>query len=281
LIFGLGRRLREISGKYRNQIMFHELWIGEQENSTRKNRLIGRLQRMIIKDLVKKLRPRVIHTHTPLYQFLLGRLGCHVTILPLFGNIPVTIRPRPLWLNEMWPEGGAPFQAANRGSWWIFVLFGSIHPEWDGEDFWQQTSEVAQKAGKKCLLISIGRPGGAGGRILRGLRQHEGNTWRILELDAQPEEDISQCLLAADFGVSTLPPENVFKSGTAAAMLEHGLPILVSRPVSRYPNCPPERLLVSMTHVVRDYQLKGLEKSAPGSLLPAVAGQFIRDLLDA
>jgi hypothetical protein len=278
LSFGLGRRLREISRKYKNQIMFHEIWIGEQENSSRKNKIIGKLQKLIIKDLIKKLRPRVIHTHTPLYQHLLGTMGFHVLILPLFGNISLTSRSRTQWLKEKWPEGGPQFHAANRSSWWIFVLFGSIHPEWDAEDFWLKATDAARKAGKNCLLISIGRPGGAGERILRGLRQHEGNSWRVLNLDMQPEDDISQCLLMADFGVSTVPPENIFKSGTAVAMMEHGLPVIVTRPIFHYANCPPERLLVGMSHVIRDFDLLASGKSKAENLLPVVADQFITDL---
>ena len=56
------------------------------------------------------------------------------------------------------------------------------------------------------------------------MRQHESNVWRVLNLGQQSEADVSQCLLTADFGVSAAPPENVFKSGTATAMIEHGCP---------------------------------------------------------
>jgi glycosyltransferase involved in cell wall biosynthesis len=281
LSFGLGRRCREIAGSCRNQIMFHEIWIGNSEQSSLKDKIIGKLQKLIIKDLLSKLRPLVIHTHTPLYRHLLGRLGCQAAILPLFGNIPLTTRPRSEWLKEKWPEGWAQFNLADRNSWWIFVLFGTIHPEWDAEDFWQKASAAAQRAGKKCLFIAIGRPGAAGERILRGLQKHEGDSWRFLYLGRQPEEDISQCLLTADFGVSAVPPEYLFKSGTAAAMIEHGLPIIAVRPVSCYPHCPPEVLSVGMRNVVRDFDLEALKKSKADSLLPTVAGRFIEDLPQA
>jgi glycosyltransferase involved in cell wall biosynthesis len=281
LSFGLGARCGEISAGRRNQIMFHELWIGEAEQSSLKNKIIGKLQRPIIKDLLSRLRPLVVHTHTPLYQHLLGGLGCRAAILPLFGNIPLTARPHPDWLKEKRPGGCLPFHAADRDSWWIFVVFGIIHPEWNADDFWQKASAAAQRAGKKCLLISIGRPGAAGERMLRELQKHEGDSWRFLNLGWQPEEDISQCLFMADFGVSANPPERMFKSGTAAAMIEHGLQIITTRPMSRYPNCPPEMLSVGMRNVVKDFDLKALKKSKADSLLPAVAGQFIEDLQHA
>jgi len=278
LSFGLGRRLREISGKYKTHIMFHEIWIGESKESSAKHKLIGKAQKLIIKDLLQKLRPRVVHTHTPLYQHLLGRMGFRASLLPLFGNIKVTTHPSPEWLQEKWPEGGLHFHATDRKSWWIFVVFGSIHAEWDGDDFRQKAMAAAQRAKKKCLFISIGRPGGAGERTLRGLRQHEGNDWRVLSLGQQSEEDISQCLLLADFGVSAVQPEFTFKSGTVAAMIEHGLPVIASRPASHYSNCPPEVLLVGLNNVVRHFELQALKKSSPQSLLSAVARQFIEDL---
>ena len=278
LSIGLGRRLRAISALYKNQIMFHEIWIGEGAQSPLKHKLVGRVQKRIIRDLLKKLRPQVVHTHTPLYRYLLGRLGYPAKILPLFGNIPLTHRFRPEWLKEKWPDGGLQARGANRSKWWVFALFGSIHPEWDAEEFRLKAMDAARRAGKKCLLIAIGRPGGTGERVLRALRQHEGNAWGVLSLGAQAEEDISQCLLAADFGVSTVPPENIFKSGTAAAMTEHGLPIIVTRPTARYRNCPPEILLEGMPNVIRHFDLAGIRQFEPQSLLPAVAGQFLEDL---
>jgi glycosyltransferase involved in cell wall biosynthesis len=281
LSFGMGGRFKEISGGCKNEVMFHEIWIGEAEGSSLKNRITGKLQRLIIKDFLQKLQPRVVHTHTPLYQHLLGRLGCRAMILPLFGNIPIMMNPRSEWLKEKWPEHWGQFNAAARDSWWIFVVFGSIHPEWDADDFLRRASAAAQRAGKKCLFISIGRPGADGERTLQELQKHEGNSWRFLNLGRQTEEDISQCLLMADFGVSTVPPEYVFKSGTAAAMIEHGLQVIATRPSYHYSNCPPEKLSIGMRNVVTDFNLEALKKSKAGSLLPAVAGQFIEDLSQA
>jgi hypothetical protein len=281
LSFGLGGRCREISGSRRNQIMFHEIWIGEAEQSPLKSRIIGKLQRLIIKDLLQKLRPPVVHTHTPLYRRLLERLGCRAAILPLFGNIPLAGRPDSEWLKKKWPEGWGKFNPSERDSWWIFVLFGSIHPEWDADDFRQRASAAAQRAGKKCLFISIGQPGAGGERILQELRKHEGDSWRFLSLGPQSEEDISQCLLTVDFGVSAVPPEYVLKSGTAAAMIEHGLPVIATRPAFRYRHGPPETLSVGMRNVVTEFNLEGLKKSKAESLLPAVAGQLIEDLEQA
>jgi glycosyltransferase involved in cell wall biosynthesis len=279
---GLGRRLAEIAAGYRNQIMFHEIWIGVARQSTLKNKIIGRVQKSVIRDLLQRIRPLVVHTHTPLYEHLLGGLGTRVARLPLFGNIPITSRPRPDWWSEKWPGDGVRPVAADRNLWWIFLIFGSIHPEWDGDDFLQRASEAAQRTGKKCALVSIGRPGSAGEGKLRELAHRpENSSWSFLNLGSRPAEEISQWLLAADFGVSPVPPEYLFKSGTAAAMIEHGLPVIATRLGSEYADCPPGILAERLRNVAADFDLASLQKFPAGSLLPEVADRFLADLQGA
>jgi hypothetical protein len=79
--FGVGRRWH---------IMFHELWVGMNLESSRKAQLWGRCQEYVIKSLIKKIKPKVIHTQSSLYQLQLKRLGFDSQILPLFTNIPYT-----------------------------------------------------------------------------------------------------------------------------------------------------------------------------------------------
>jgi glycosyltransferase involved in cell wall biosynthesis len=273
LSFGLGRRVAEMVGPCKSQVMFHEIWIGEAEGSSLKNQFIGRLQKHIVHDLLKKLHPRVVHTHTPLYRHLLGKLGYDATILPLFGNISLSNE-----LKENECNFGLKLDYSERGSYWIFVMFGTIHPEWDAREFIGKATVAAQRVGKKCLLISIGRPGPAGERLMEDLRKQEGKVWQIFILGQKSEEEISRCLLAADFGVTAVPPEYLFKSGTAAAMIERGLPIIATRSSYRYPNCPVDVVALGMSNVAKDFNLESLRKSKIESLLPGVATRFMEDL---
>jgi hypothetical protein len=278
LCFGLGARFRAIAGDRPVAIMFHEIWIGEADEAPLKNKLVGKLQRHIIKDLVTQLAPRVVHTHTPLYRHLLGGLGAKATILPISGNIDLAGQIDHDWLAEKWPAGWGRILATGREKWWIFVIFGTIHPEWDGEDFWRRATEAAQKAGKTCAFISIGRPGSGEGTLVK-LRRHE--NWMTLNLGPQSPADISQCLFAADFGVSPVPPEYLSKSGTAIAMLEHGLPVIATRPPYHYRHCPADLLETGMANVVSHFELSTLHKTEPRRGLPATVDQFIADLQGA
>ena len=163
LCFGLGARFATIAGDCACEVMFHEIWIGEAEGVSLAKRMTGSLQRRIVADLLAKVRPRVVHTHTPLYQALLRGLGVEAKLLPLFANISPEGRiPDPEWLAEKWPAGWGRLLAMGRDAWWIFVLFGSIHPEWDGEDFWRRATGAAASTGRSCAFISVGRAGGGG-----------------------------------------------------------------------------------------------------------------------
>ena len=271
LCFGLGAHFDAIAGDSPSQIMFHEIWIGEAEATPLKKRLVGKVQRHIIKDLLQKLRPRVVHTHTPLYRHLLGKLGVKAKLLPLFANIspPAETKPDPEWLAEKWPVGWGKINVSGRAKWWIFVFFGTIHPEWDAEDFVRRAGAAAQRAGKSCALLFVGRAGAEGERVWRELHRHESASWMMTTLGPQAPADISQCLLEADFGVSPVPPEYLTKSGTAMAMLEHGLPVIVTRPAGRYRNCP--RAVAGARNGKRDHRLRpglGAENGTAATAAP-------------
>jgi hypothetical protein len=280
LCFYLGRHFRDIAGGRPAEVMFHEIWIGEAEGTSFKRRLTGRLQRHIIRNVAQKLRPRVIHTHTPLYRHLLGRAGIEAKLLPLFANIscPADATSSPTWLAEKWPAGWGKIHASGRDNWWIFVLFGSIHREWGAGDFYARASAAAKEAGKSCAFVMIGRVGAEGERVLRDLRGYESASWMTMNLGPQSPSDISQCLLLADFGVSPVPPEYLAKSGTAMAMLEHGLPVVVTRPPYRYRNCPEHLLEPDMKNVITDFDLISARKTEPRQRLPQIAEQFTADL---
>ena len=78
--------------------------------------------------------------------------------------------------------------------------------------------------------------------------------------------------------MATLPPEYLFKSGTTIAMIEHGLRVIATRPPFRYVNYPSELQSIGMRNVLTGFDLEGLKRAKPDSLLPTVAGQFIEDL---
>src|ERR1700693_1719543 len=89
LSFALPQLLRAIIGRIPTQVMFHEIWIGEQTSASRNSRLVGFCQRKIAQAVVKSLSCRAIHTSNPVYVHLLNRRGIKAKHLPLFGSVPV------------------------------------------------------------------------------------------------------------------------------------------------------------------------------------------------
>jgi hypothetical protein len=106
------------------------------------------------------------------------------------------------------------------------VIFGTVHPDFDATPLVRWLAELQRRAGKPVLLSLVGRGGPASERVagqLAGLDQLE-----VISLGEQPEETISQTLQFADFGINTGASEYLGKSGTFAAMREHGLPVVLA-----------------------------------------------------
>ncbi|OOQ57071.1 glycosyltransferase family protein [Mucilaginibacter pedocola] len=208
LKIGLSKLLSPLGKGRRWHIMFHELWVGIATEETKKLHWWGAAQRMLIKSLIKNLKPAVIHTHTALYQTLLAQLGYTAQYLPLFGNIPVVTNPK---------DGSLPQYKLD------FVVFGSIHDRAPIDEFAAEAAAYAKKKNIPVTLTIIGR-GNAEQQRWATAWQNAGLTVAILgEL---PAEEVSAVFSKADIGLSATALAVIGKSGSYAAMREHGLPVI-------------------------------------------------------
>lgn len=206
----LPKMLKEIGDVRKWHMMFHELSVGLDRESSVKHKLIGYIQRRIIKKLRKQLKPTIIHTQTPVYQYQLLDMGIRSQILPLFGNIPITA----IRKHQVEERMDTPLK---------LLFFGSIQPGVYIERFISDLKDYRNQSGRNVILIFIGRLG------------HDLNTWiPILKkyniaytiVGEASADVISRTLSEADWGVSTTPLLQIEKSGCVASMREHGLPIL-------------------------------------------------------
>ena len=215
LPFGLSKQLNQLGEGRQWHIMFHELWVGMDKESSRKFVWWGWIQRGLIKSLLKELKPAVIHTQTRLYQSHLKMLGYKAEHLSLFGNIPVVRKTKPAFFGE-------DLSSTYKNKIW-FVLFGGIHPGAPVEQFSKAIAGYARNKEVQVLLTIIGRCGKEQG--------HWAKTWAsfglpVEVLGEQSPALISQVLGYGSIGISTTPLSLTEKSGAAAAMREHGLPVL-------------------------------------------------------
>lgn len=205
-------RLKRINGGLKWHIMFHELWVGINMNASLKYKLWGKLQQIIIKTLCKQLNPKCVHTQTKLYQNYLTKLGIKARYLPLFSNIPVI---------ENLIASEKTDTAIN------LVLFGTIHPNVPLKRFAQELSNFQLFQQSKVYVHLIGR---CGEEIEQWKNELSKNNIECIIWGEQTTDVISKKLHQSDYGISTTPAPQIEKSGTVAAMLSHGLSVLLISP---------------------------------------------------
>ena len=243
--------------------MFHELWVGLADDEKYKYRLLGGIQRKLIKRLICKLEPKVIHTQTELYNKELLFLGFNSARLPLTSNIPLV--PQPNDVSEKESVIG-------------MVIFGSIYPDAPFLEFAQEIASYVDKTGQKVILTMIGRNGG----------EQEG--WvsafksvgiPVTVMGEQSTETISKVLQENTLGVISTPFYLMEKSGSAAAMRLHQLPIINVakswRPKRYFELKNPEDVLVYKLNNL--HEIKGLKKGAKtANSIEWVGNTFVRTL---
>ncbi|MBK0380659.1 glycosyltransferase family protein [Mucilaginibacter segetis] len=211
LKLGLSRFMFSLSKGRKWHIMFHELWVGMAMEESNKLVLWGKLQRQFIRKLIKITHPQVIHTQTRLYQRHLQRMGFNADYLPLFSNIPVTTR---------------SFESERKEI--ALVIFGSIHDKAPIELFAAEASRYAQAHNTPVSLTIIGRGNAE--------QERWANVWKmngmpVDVLGEQSPERISEILANSTYGISATALAVIEKSGSVAAMREHGLTVIsVAKP---------------------------------------------------
>jgi len=273
LPMGLPDCLSSLKGAFRWHIMFHELWIGVEDHYTHLQRVTGWLQRSIISKL-SALNSLVVHTSNNEYHSRLKGIGFPVKELPLFGNIPIA---RDLADCRARLRLKVKPALQSQEELWIFSFFGGIHPGWEISTLLHRLRSASLRAGKdECLLMRLGKGGKAGEEIWKEMERMGGRDFSFFALGEADPEVISQHLQASDFGIMTTPLHLMGKSGGAAAMLEHGLPVIAARVDRQVPEDLDERILT----LNQDFEARMArsKKIPPRGRLPAIAERFLADL---
>jgi hypothetical protein len=217
LPFNLGKYLVQLTKGKLWHIMFHELWVGMNYEAPLKHKYWGKVQRLIIKGVINDIKPTIIHTQTPIYQFELGRLGFKSALLPLFSNIPNLSKPKQYQSTTIQPV------RLYNGTCIRMVLFGGIHP---GAPVHKLAHDIAQYCSHNAVTATLTMVGRCGSE-----QEHWASIWKafglyVEQLGEQAPEYISELLLNSSIGIATTPAYLIGKSGTVAAMHNHGLPVI-------------------------------------------------------
>ncbi len=260
LNFLLGKKLAAIIGARPVQIMFHELWLGAENGASIKDRLLGGLQRRGVLGVLRALRPRVVQTSNSAYAAVLRALGVPAERLLLFGAIPIL-------------ESHPTFPASDEK--WRFGMFGTLHPAWSPEPLFSHLRQT----GKRVVISHIGRIG-AGGALWEKLERDYGDAFEFVRLGEQPPRKIAELFSQLNFGIATTPWEIIGKSATATAMLEHGLPVVVTRDDVHFAGWRAEGyspLLIKLDHDL-PARLAAARRLPAHRALPQVAHEFLHRL---
>jgi hypothetical protein len=259
LPFFLPKHLESLGGKFRWHVMCHELWIEPKGGWIK--RVLSGLQKALVMELCRSLKPGKVHTSIPYYRERLEAAGVGCGELPLFGNIPVV-----------------PQEIPSREDEWTFAFFGSLRNGWEPEPLLSRIELARASAGKsRCRFISIGRLGETGEKIWEQMEQIGYANFVFEKRGELSAADISRELQSADFGIAVSPHHLLGKSGAVAAMREHGLPVIVTRmspgtasAANRWTEIPLD------DHFFQN--LAAAKRSPVRDRLPEIAEAFLRSL---
>jgi glycosyltransferase involved in cell wall biosynthesis len=275
LAIGLDRPLARLIGSRPLHLMLHELWIGAHRRARLRERMVGTVQQWAVAQLIAGLKPAIVHTSNTGYANLLGKVGIAAGVLPLCGSIPLVPQVDADWLESALLEhGGAPAVAGESGA-WRFGFFGTLPPAWSPEPLFAYIAEAARRARRTVAVISIGRMG-PGEPLWRQMQARYGERFTFVRLGERSREDVSRFLQSIDFGLATTPWQLIGKSATTAAMLDHGVPVVVSRDdvdIGAAELAVHDELLQRMTPELPQWLLRA-RRQPPRDRLAAVAAQF-------
>jgi hypothetical protein len=203
--FFLPQRLNRLSKAGNWHVMFHELWNGDNRNAKLSHRLLGVFEKRIVFGLVRKLKPRLCTTSNTLYHQWLNSEKIDNQILPIFSNIR----------SQDCKEN---FRSETENT---VAIFGQLESEELGRELISAAIKIAD--GRSLEWRVLGLAGPKWEKVLqeKGISFHSSGKLG--------DEALSFALRSCRFGLASTNIYRIGKSGSALAMLENGLPLLVGR----------------------------------------------------
>lgn len=255
-------------------IMCHEIGLNPYAAMPLKRKILGILQRKEFLRFLRQSTPLLIHTHTPYYRSWLENLGWEASLLQLFGNIP------------RFPSNGWTVQQLNveqkKGEvGWVVGVFGTVHPDWNPLPFFDRILPILESRRIHLILTFIGRSGSHLPQCVTQLQNAYGDRLSTVVLGEQPPKRIADFFSILRFGLSTNGWGLNAKSGTVAAMLDHGVPVVVLQNTLYASYGEVREGLIREESFFSDLEKARVAVAKQGPCLQLVADQFLEDLREA
>lgn len=259
LSFGLGSKFKNLTRGFKFHVMFHELWVNTKSGNL-KMRVLGRLQKLLIKKLISKCNPNCITTTIAYYQTMLNGFG--VTTLPLFGNIPfVAAMDNKDGLNDKLKV----------------VHFGSFSGELEQLELQlNYLYNAANFYNRKIEFVALGEGGIFKEKAIPLAKKIIGKD-AVKELGRLNVDEVSAFFQKSDIGISRADYSLAGKSGSSLAMLEHGLPVVLrgKSPINEKKDKWTHPYTEQLVFIDSDYS-KVMGKRQASSRLGETAKEFIK-----
>lgn len=264
LIPGLASALARTVQQRRVHLFLHELWVRDHRGTNWRHRLLGAWQKRQLLRLVKALQPEQVWTSIDFYVRQLARDGVHASAVPIFGNIPVTTARADDWIMQRLGGG-------SREDHWFVGLFGTIDRGWPFDAVVPRMLSLSGE--KKVVFVLFGKNGDVD-RFVRYVRSLPGA--ELISLGPLDEETVDRVINSMDVALVTTPAGGVFKSSSAVAFLERGVPTVALwrdlEPGAVMTQHHPSLVLADEHLGVNLARTAGMRKTTP--LLPSVAHHY-------
>ncbi len=207
------------------QIMFHEIWIGFTRISPVKHKITGYLQRGLIKNMVRQLRPNHINTSNLLYQWVLCGSGIATSVIPLFSNIAIVAQTTEFIANL---SNKLHIDTVKNPAYTFIGIFGNLYPEAKLEEILSKEYDAAKAQNKQLFFIGFGRINNTGKKEFDRLAEVFANKIKCIHLGGQLPNDVSRTMQVLHKAISCTPAQHIGKSGVFAAFKLHSVPVLLS-----------------------------------------------------
>ncbi|WP_128543334.1 hypothetical protein [Larkinella soli] len=263
---GIDQFLLWLDRNYRWHIMFHELWLDNPNRFVQK--AVAQIQQFVISRCVNRLKPVKVNVSVPYNKRRLQSLGIASDVLEIFGNIPDSRMRRHLVLDSLKKINAQKllfFGLAPRGPYLTLVLNG--------------LAGLLKKTGKHFCMVIVGADSPNKSAFIQALQESlSQERVSIIDCGYLNSDTLSSVIRECHVGVARSDPQFLGKSGSAIAMLEHGLPIWMPKLTDLQLVEYSFRRHLIFTDL--NEALRFSDRSEYHSLLPGVARQFISQLTD-
>lgn len=251
----------------RRHLFFHEAWVGSYGAVPLKSRILRILQKQLISSFVRRLRSDVVQTSIPLYARNLSTICGEVGILPLFGNIRLDAR------DIDWFQALLKQEHLDSRKDWILGTFGAIPDNWNPAALLKGLVVEAKKRGCRIGFIFLGKNNHNLQTRIATLSVDCPEV-TLVPLGEQSPGRVSAVLTGLNWSISKHEWGFHGRSGTDAAMFEHGTPVVSILPTLL--DETPRPLLVRYEGNACD--LLRVSRQPACDLLDQVAGMFLEKM---